>query len=339
MDHKRKLSLMKIGGGLGIALSLLFCIFAYFAYTQFRIDVPAKHFSVLTKKTGIDLENNQEIAPDADHKGLQLNVLPEGRYFYNCYSWKWAVYPMIEIPHDKMGVRIRLHGEDLPRGDFMATSDKTKGIIAEVLRPGRYAINAITIDKDNKNIIGIERGKSDYVEIIELWEPKIIPAGYKGIVTNLSGPIPDDPNQLLVEEGKRGPQKKTLDEGTYYLNPYQFRINTIDTRSQRFNLAQGGNMLFPSKDGFPISLDAIIEFRVKPDEAANTYVTYNDITNDTPGASRIAEEIIKKVIMPNARAFCRIQGANSSAREADGRRGPMRSPIVPPKSGKPGKEN
>jgi regulator of protease activity HflC (stomatin/prohibitin superfamily) len=314
-DYARNVSLKKIGAGITVGGFIMLGLLGYFVYSQFRIDVPAKHFAVLTRKTGEDIQNNQEVAPDKDHKGLQLEVLPEGRYFYNCYTWKWAVYPMIEIPSDKMGVRVRLYGDDLPRGDFMATSEETKGIIVDVLRPGRYAINAIVIDKTTKNVVGTQRDKSDYVEIIELWEPKIIPAGYKGIITNLSGPMPEEPNVLLVVDGKRGPQEKTLDEGTYYLNPYQFRINAIDTRSQRFNLAEGGDMMFPSKDGFPISLDGIIEFRVKPLTAANTYVTYNDVTNDKAGTSRIADEIIDKVIMPNARAFCRIQGANSSARE------------------------
>ena len=289
---------------------------AYFVYTEFRIDVPARHFAVLTKNTGEDLENNEELAPDADHKGLQLEVLPEGRFFYNPYFWSWRVYPMIEVPRDRMGIRIRLYGEDLPYGDFMASDERHKGIIEEVLKPGRYAINAIVIHRTTKQEVGGARGqRSDYVEIIELWEPKIIPAGYKGIVTNLAGPLPEDPNVLLVAEGCRGPQEKTLDPGTYYLNPYMYRINSIDTRSQRFNLSEGKDMSFPSKDGFPISLDGIIEFRVIPESAAQTYVTYNDVTNDKPGASAIAEEIIAKVIMPNARAICRLRGSNSSARD------------------------
>ena len=313
-------NLRRWGAGIVLGGVLLLCLTAYFVYSQFRIDVPAKHFAVLTRKTGEDLHNNQELAPKKTPegpwvKGLQLEILPEGRYFYNCYSWKWAVYPMIEIPRDKMGVRIRQYGDDLPPGDMLSTGENTKGIIEAVLRPGRHAINAIVIDRDTKQVIGAPRKKSDFVEIIELWEPKIIPAGYKGIVTNLSGPMPDDPNVLLVNKDHRGPQEETLPEGTYYLNPYMYRINAIDTRSQRFNLAQGGDMMFPSKDGFPISLDGIIEFRVVPDTAANTYVTYNDVSNDQGGTSAIADEIIKKVIMPNARAFCRIQGANSSARE------------------------
>ena len=48
----------------------------YIVYSQFRIDVPAKHFAVLTTKTGEDLDNSEEIAPDEEHRGLQLEVLP-----------------------------------------------------------------------------------------------------------------------------------------------------------------------------------------------------------------------------------------------------------------------
>jgi regulator of protease activity HflC (stomatin/prohibitin superfamily) len=312
---RRSIRVPRLAVVFGVILALLIAA-GYVGYTKFRIDVPAKHFAVLTTKTGENLENDEEVAPDTKHKGLQLEVLSEGRYFYNPFFWSWEVYPMIEIPRDKMGVRIRLHGEDLPYGDFLASDEQHKGIIEEVLKPGRYAINGIVIDKDSKEEVGTSRGtKSDYVEIVELWEPKIIPAGYKGIVTNLAGPLPEDPNQLFVTEGCRGPQEKTLEPGTYYLNPYMYRINAIDTRSQRFNLSEGSDMTFPSKDGFPISLDGIIEFRVIPETAAQTYVTYNDVNNDEPGASAIAEEIIAKVIMPNARAFCRLRGSNSSARE------------------------
>jgi hypothetical protein len=311
----RMVRVPRLAVALGVVLASLIAA-GYIGYTEFRIDVPAKHLAVLTTKTGEDLENDEEVAPDVDHKGLQLEVLPEGRYFYNPLGWSWQVYPMIEIPRDKMGVRVRLYGEDLPYGDFMAAGEQYKGIIEEVLKPGRYAINGIVIDKETKEEIGGSRSrKSDYVEIVELWEPKIIPAGYKGIVTNLAGPLPEDPNQLLVAEGCRGPQQKTLEPGTYYLNPYMYRINSIDTRSQRFNLSEGMDMTFPSKDGFAISLDGIIEFRVIPETAAQTYVTYNDVNNDEEGASSISEEIIAKVIMPNARAFCRLRGSNSSARE------------------------
>ena len=288
-------------------------VFGYVAYNWCRIDVPAKHIAVLTKKTGADLDNDQEVSSGPETKGLQLEVLNEGRYFRNPYYWDWAVYPMIEIPENKLGVRVRLYGDDLPYGNFVATDENSKGIVAQELRPGRYAINALLLD-ENKNDVNFRRGKNDYVEIIELHDPVTIPAGYKGVVTNLAGPIPDNPNQFLVEKGSRGVQEETLAEGTHYLNPYMYRVQAIDCRSQRFNLAEGYDMGFPSKDGFWVSLDGIIEFRVKPEKAALVYVMYDESKNQEDQAS-IDQEIIRKVIMPNARSFCRLRGSNSSGRD------------------------
>jgi regulator of protease activity HflC (stomatin/prohibitin superfamily) len=289
-------ALKRMGPGLAGGLALALVLFGYIVYTQFRIDVPSKHVAILIRKTGEDIPNHLEVAPDEDHKGVQARILTEGRYFYNPYSWDWEVVPMIEVPTGKLGVVIRLHGEDLGYGEFVAHESDQKGIVEDVLRPGRYPLNP-------------------YLVKVELHDPMTIPAGFKGVVTNLSGPMPDDPNALLVQQGRRGVQEKTYNPGTYYVNPYTVRINAVDCRSQRFNLGEGGDMGFPSKDGFYVSLDGIIEFRVKPDEAARVFVTYNDANNDAEATERVDEEIIRKIILPNARSFCRLRGANSTGRD------------------------
>lgn len=277
----------------------------WLVYAAFVIEVPAEHFAILIHKTGTDIGNADEVAPDASHKGLQKEILTEGRYYRNPYSWDWEIYPMIHIPTDRMGVRMRLFGEDLGYGEFVARDDTTKGFVEQVLRPGRYAINAAIVSELNR------RKNSDFVELIELHEPVQVPAGYKGVLTNLAGPIPANANTLLVEEGMRGVQQETLDEGTYYLNPYVFRVNLIDTRSQRFDISKNRDFYFPSRDGFPIRLDGIIEFRVVPEKAAEVYVTYNDESN----GDAIDEEIISKIIMPNARSICRLEGAENPGRD------------------------
>jgi hypothetical protein len=115
--------------------------------------------------------------------------------------------------------------------------------------------------------------------------------------------------------GERGVQAKVLNEETYYINPYVQRIDLVDCRSKRFDLSQGNEMGFPSMDGFWITLDGVVEFRVKPEEAASVFVLYNDADNDAEHGAKIDEEIITKVIMPNARAFCRIEGSNYSGRQ------------------------
>lgn len=278
-------------------------------YTQCRIDVPAKHVAVLIKKTGNDLDNHQVVAPDDSYKGIQIQTLTEGRYFYNPYLWDWNVYPMVEVPAGKMGVRVRLYGENLPYGHFLATKDNQKGIVTEVLRPGRYPLNAAVKDEKTKTT------RPDCIELVELYDPVTIPAGFRGVVTNLAGPIPENPNVILVEKGMRGVQKETLEAGTYYLNPYLYRVNLVDCRSQRFNLAEKQDMGFPSKDGFWVTLDGIIEYRVDPKRAAEVFTLYNSLDNDKDGESNIGEEIIQKIIMPNARSFCRLRGSNASGRD------------------------
>ncbi len=269
-------------------------------YQDCRIDVPNKHIAILTRKTGEDLENGQVIALSAKYKGVQREVLSEGRYYYNPYVWDWEVVPHIEIPQGKMGVRIRLYGEDLPAGEIIASKENQKGIVAEVMRPGRYPINAW--------VAGSERLRDNYAEMIELHDPVTIPAGYKGLVTELTAPMPKLANELLSQKGERGVQAESLEPGTYYLNPYMQEIRLIDCHSQRFNLKDIG---FPTRDGFWVSLEAVIEFRVKPEQAAATYVLYNEERD----GKKLAEEIITKVILPNARAYTRLQGSNQSGKE------------------------
>lgn len=281
-----------------VAILALVVFGSWFTYTQFRIDVPSKHMAIMIRKTGLDIANGDEIAPSADHKGVQAEVRVEGRYFENPWIWNWHVIPQIEIPVDSLGVMVSLTGDDLPYGEFLAKLDETgkpftKGIVAQVLNPGRYPINPFLFKIEDNH------------------RPIVVSAGFKGIVTNLAGPFPGNANTLLVEKGERGVQKEALAPGTYYVNPYVTRISKIDCRSQRFDLAKNNDMGFPSRDGFWISLDGRIEFRVNPEMAAEVFVTYNDESN----GDRIDEEIILKIITPNARSFCRLEGSNSSGRE------------------------
>ncbi len=270
---------------------------SWLVYTSFRIDVGSGEIAILLKKIGKDLPNSEEVAPSGEYKGIQKDVLTEGRYFYNPYVWSWEVIRQVEIVSGEMGVKISLTGDDLGYGEFLALTEEggvpiTKGIMPGVLNPGRYPINP-------------------HLFAVEVHKPVTIPAGFKGVMTNLAAPLADDPNQLLVPPGKRGVQELALEPGTHYLNPYVQRVDLVDCRSQRFNLGEEGDMGFPTKDGFWVSLDGVIEFRIQPEKAAEIYVLFNQASN----GPTIDKEIVETVIMPNARSFCRLQGSNASGRE------------------------
>lgn len=298
-------AILLIGGLTGFALwFFLYC----------RIEVPSGHIAVLVKKTGQDIDNSTEIVSaeqGADSKGIQADVLKEGRYFYNPWNWDWDVVPQVEIPENKLGVRVRLYGDDLGYGNLIATTPDQKGIVEEVLRPGRHSLNAIVYEAGRPP----NPDRDNFVELVELHDPVVVPAGFYGVVTLLSSELAADPNKLIVAPGERGVQEKTLESGVYYLNPYVTRVSLVDCRSQRFNLSTGGEMGFPSRDGFWVKLDGRIEFRVNPERAAEVFVTYNDAENDNGADARVEEEIIQKIILPNARSFCRLRGSDNSGRD------------------------
>ena len=288
-----------------VVILAMFCGFAWTSYNMFRIEVGTGEMAILIHKTGIDITNDMEVAPDATYKGVQREYLTEGRYFRNPYNWDWDVIPQTVIAQGKMGVLVSLTGDDPEYGQFLAKIDPSKekilepgavlskGIVPTVLRPGRYPINPFLFTIEDHH------------------QPITVRAGYKGVVTNLAGKLPQDPNQLLVNEGERGVQKETLNPGTYYVNPYMTRITSVNCRKQRFDLAEKKDMGFPSKDGFWVRLEGVIQFQVNPEKVAEVYVTYNDEDN----GDRIDEEIINKIIMPNARSFCRLEGSNNLGRE------------------------
>lgn len=268
-------------------------VFLIIAWTEFMLSVPRGKMAVLIKKTGLDLPPDEEVAPDDSYKGVQKKVLTEGRYFRNPLLWDWELVDQQEVPAGKVGLLIRRAGKDLPYGEFLAPSEEYKGIVPEPLKPGRYQFNP-------------------YVETIDAThEPRIVPLGFQGVVTDLAGPMPEDPNVLLVPDGFRGVQATTLKPGTYYINPYSQRVDLVDCRTQRFNLAQNQDMGFPSKDGFWVQLDGVIQFRVKPEKAAEVFVIYNE----SHRGEHIDNDIIRKVILPNARSFCRLEGSNILGRE------------------------
>ena len=201
------------------AIVIAAVMFAVIAINMFLIDVGRGEMAVLVRKTGNDISNEQEVAPSSEFKGIQKDVLTEGRHWRDPYNWEWEVIDQTVIQEGKLGVLVSLTGDDLPYGEFLAEVDNsgtptTKGIMPEILNPGRYPINPYLFD------------------VIEA-EPQTVDAGYKGVLTNLAGPIPSEPNTLIVDSGFRGVQPDTKDPGTYYLNPYRERLTEVDCRSQR----------------------------------------------------------------------------------------------------------
>ena len=92
-----------------LGLGFLFCL-GVFLWFFCRIEPGSGEIAVLIHKTGDDLPPGAIIATDPQQKGIQFNVLSEGRYFRDPYAWGWKIARITDIPAGKLGVLTRLYG-------------------------------------------------------------------------------------------------------------------------------------------------------------------------------------------------------------------------------------
>jgi regulator of protease activity HflC (stomatin/prohibitin superfamily) len=279
-------------GKSGVALGFLVAAIGAGALGIFVISgmviVENRKAAVLIRKTGEDLKGG--ILAASNQKGIQADLLAEGWYWRNPYTWDYITVDQVEVPQGKVGVQVRLSGEDLPE-DAVIAGPGQRGIIADVLRPGRYVINPYAYRVDTKSYDAVN-----------------IPPGFVGVVNLVSGRDPKNPNEFLVEEGERGIQKLTLGPGTYYENPFIKKITSIDIRSHRFDMMGDKIIRFPSLDGFDITMEGTIEWYIDPTRVADVFVQYVD-------TREVITCITEDVILPNARAYSRIEGSKHLARD------------------------
>ncbi len=273
-----------------ILLVALLLLLPLWVWTYCRIEPGPGEIAILIHKTGKDLPSGQILATTPEQKGIQLEVLPEGRYFKNPYSWGWEIQRITDIPAGKLGVLTRLYGEELPPGSIIA-SNGSKGIVGDVLRPGKYHIN-------------------HYAYHVQLFDAFNIRPGCAGVVTCLTGKdvlnsdlAPQERNTFLVAKGLKGVQTEVLDPGTYYLNPYMYNVVEVNLQSQRFEMSGDDAISFLTVDGFTITVEGTIEYALVAADVALLTHQVGDM-----------DDILKKIILPRARGFSRIEGSKNPAK-------------------------
>ncbi len=219
------------------------------------------------------------------YKGIQYDVLPEGRYFPNPYFYKRIQQDATIIGQNEIGVLIRKYGKPLPFPKTVATEPDERGPVEEILRPGRHNINLLAYE-------------------VQRFSAILIPEGHVGVVALLSGTEPKQHNTYTVEPGEKGVQRETLPPGLEYYNPFLKRIEVVDVRSHKYDMLGEDAIHFPSNDSFTITIEGTIEWAILPDRVAEVTVEYGD-----------EEDILKKIILPNARSIARIQGSKLLARD------------------------
>lgn len=206
----------------GIVTILLFGALGQGIWLWFfcRINVRPNEMAVIVSKIGEDLPSDQILANEGQ-KGIQADVLGEGRHFRNPLFYSWEKRKNVQIAPGQVGIVTSKVGENPPPGEFLV-EDHQKGIWKRVLGPGTYRMNP-------------------YGYKIEVTPAVSVPIGYAGVVTSLSGTQAADGE--FATSGQKGVREDILQPGLYFLNPREFKVDVLEIGvSQVSMLKQGGRV-------------------------------------------------------------------------------------------------
>ena len=275
-----------------VVVPLVAVVTAGWVWWGWRIEPANGQIAVLMKKTGENLPPEAILATGPEYKGIQPEVLPEGRYFRNPWTWEWRYFKAMDIPAGKFGVLVRKFGKDLPAGEIIAHDETYKGIVRDVLGTGRHRINPYAYD-------------------VKLYDDITIKPGHVGVVTRLTGKdilggggAKSAGDGFLVEEGQKGVTSEILKEGTHRLNPFLYSVTIVNVQSQRFELSGDDAITFLTQDGFTVRAEGTLEFNLSVDNVALLTHEVGDM-----------DDILQKLILPSARGFSRIEGSKKHATE------------------------
>jgi len=284
---------MNLMAALPVIVFLSLVLVPLWVWFWWRIEPGNGEIAILTKKTGQNLPADRILADSLAYKGIQLEVLPEGRFFRNPYTWSWLIFKATDIPAGKFGVLVRRFGKDLPGGKIIAPDESYKGIVRDVLGTGKHRINPFAYE-------------------VKLFDDIKIAPGHVGVVTSLCGEdiltggssAPASDKGFLAAKDAKGVQREVLKEGTHRLNPYLFAVSIVNIQSQRFEFSGGDAIMFLTLDGFPVTVEGTLEFNLNVDKAALLTHEVGDM-----------DDIMQKLILPSARGFFRIEGSKKTATE------------------------
>src|SRR6187399_2314827 len=182
-------------------------------------------------------------------KGIQLRTLPPGKWAIHPYLFRVSIAQTTVVPPGKVGVITAADGEPLDPGRLHGKAIENhknfqdaeayvynggqKGPQVEILTPGTYRIHTMSTSNEDGST---QAGLFD----VRFFDATMITENQIGLVEALDGAPLDprdyvatpvsghdnfqDSNVFITAGGQRGPQKDILLPGTYYINPFLFKV-------------------------------------------------------------------------------------------------------------------
>jgi hypothetical protein len=270
--------LLVIWGGSSLVVLILLVLTwnVFFKYVP-----PGMHLVVIAKNG--DALDPGEVLAKPGQKGILKDVLGEGWHFITPIVYATELEENTVVPPGKVGTVTALGGRPRP-GDNELAEEGEQGIQRQVLSPGAYRIN-----------------KHGYQ--VELAPATEITPGFVGVMRRLLGTKGDD---VLAKEGtnQKGYLTRVLQPGIYYINTKEFEVIKVEVgiyqttfHAPKSEDQRGTAITFPSKGGFPISIDCTVEWEVLPEHMPALVAEYGS-----------RKEVERKVIDVQAHAIGRDKG-------------------------------
>lgn len=268
---------------------------------------------VVTSKVGEELPQGEFLADD-NQKGIWRRVLGPGTYRMNPYGYQIETTPAVSIPIGYAGVITSLSGDQATAGGFAQPGQK--GVREDILQPGLYFLNPREFRVDvleigvsqvsmlkaggrvfTKAQLAVQNDALQELNLNMLEQQAEKRERYLEKSGNLFSSRSDS---RLRKEGNYTPRSaEAQDQADFQRVPERYRLGD-DMAS--LGLAQV--LEFPSRDGFPISLDMTVEFELHPRNIAWIFRTYGDLP-----------AVLDKIIVPQISSVARNKGSEYGARD------------------------
>ena len=276
---------------LAAVAAMILGAWAFWQWSFCRFYVGPGKLAVITAKSGEPLPPGQILAKKGQ-RGVQEEVLAEGRHFLNPIAYDHEIVPAILVPPGKVGIVTSKVGSDLAASEFLANAGQ-KGIWRQALGPGRYRLNTVGYK----------------VEIVDAIS---IPIGYVGVVTSLSGS--QAPEGKFASIGEKGIRADILQPGLYYVNPRGFKVDVVEVGVNQVSL-------LGKKGGGVITKSAITSNNAVIDNLQQKVLGDQQAQRD----AYIKEQGVNSGLMSNyaspanapASSSLRLQGANTFTGKSD----------------------
>jgi uncharacterized membrane protein YqiK len=261
---------MLIKWGLGIGIPLI-CILLYKIILRVffgLVIVPEDRIGLVTKKFKLvgrqSLPEGRIIATGGE-AGFQAQTLAPGVYFRKWF-WQYDItfQPFTVIPTGKIGLVLARDGAELETGAILARkvpSDSfqdaeaflrnggRKGRQTAIMTPGSYRINTFLFEVEVTDMISIP---DNTVGIVTTMEGKPLEDG------KIAGKVIGDHNKFqdadlfLTNGGYKGLQEQVILAGSYFLNPWFVRVESVKMTEIPIGYV-GGVISYVGEDGPDLS--------------------------------------------------------------------------------------